>query len=315
MVKVVAGIDVSKASLDICAAGQTRRFANDATSWRALETWLRGLEVSRVVMEATGRYHRRVHQCLHDRGFEVVLVNPLRARRFAEAMGHLAKTDRVDALMLARLGTVLGDLEPVAPQEAFLNRLEDLLVVRAKHVDARTMLKQVAGEVDGEGETVTRATMTDLDDRIAGLDAAIEALIASDPDQAERYRILTSISGVGPVTAAALVCWMPELGGLDRRQTASLIGVAPFADDSGEHHGGRHIRGGRRRPRDLLFMAATSAARCNGDLKIVFQRLKAAGKAHKVAIVAVMRKLIVLANTLLREQRCWLPEAPARSPA
>ena len=90
MVKVVAGIDVSKASLDICAAGQTRQFANDATSWRALNTWLRDLEVSRVVMEATGRYHRKVHQCLHDRGFEVVLVNPLRARRFAEVMGHLA---------------------------------------------------------------------------------------------------------------------------------------------------------------------------------------------------------------------------------
>ena len=141
MDKVVAGIDVSKASLDICAAGQMRRFANDATSWRALGAWLRGLEVSRVVMEATGRYHRRVHQCLHDRGFEVVLVNPLRARRFAEAMGHLAKTDRVDALMLARLGTALGDLDAVAPQEAFLTRLEDLLVSRAAHVDARTMLR------------------------------------------------------------------------------------------------------------------------------------------------------------------------------
>ncbi len=251
MDKVVAGIDVSKASLDICAAGQTRRFANAATSWRALGTWLRGLEVSRVVMEATGRYHRKVHQCLHDRGFEVVLVNPLRARRFAEAMGHLAKTDRVDALMLARLGTMLGDLEPVAPQEAFLSRLEDLLVARAKHVDARTMLRQVAVEVDGESETVTRATIADLDDRIAGLEAAIEAVIASDPKQAERYRILTSIPGVGPATAAALVCWMPELGSLDRHQAAALIGVAPFADDSGQHHGARHIRGGRRRPREI----------------------------------------------------------------
>ena len=108
-----------------------------ATSWRALGTWLRGLEVNRVVMEATGRYHRKVHQCLHDRGFEVVLVNPLRARRFAEATGHLAKTDRVDALMLARLGTMLGDLEPVAPQEAFLNRLEDLLVARATNMSMR----------------------------------------------------------------------------------------------------------------------------------------------------------------------------------
>ena len=115
------------------------------------------------------------------------------------------------------------------------------------------------------------------------------------------------------MTAAALLCWMSELGSLDRRQAAALIGVAPFADDSGQHRGARHIRGGRRRPRDILFMAATSAARFNEDLTIVFERLKAAGKAHKVAIVALMRKLIVLANTLLREQRCWLPEAPARS--
>ena len=128
--------------------------------------------------------------------------------------------------MLARLGTVPGDLEPVAPQEAFLNRLEDLLVVRTRHVDARTMLKHVAGEVDGEGESVTRATMIDLDERIAALDAAIEALIAGDPEQAERYRILISIPGVGPVTAAALLCWMPELGSLEGRQAALIAGGA-----------------------------------------------------------------------------------------
>lgn len=245
MVEVVAGIDVSKASLDICAAGQTRRFANDATSWRALGAWLRRLKVSRVVMEATGRYHRRVHQCLHGRGFEVVCVNPLPARRFAEALGHLAKTDRVDALMLTRLGTVLDDLEPVAPQEAFLNRLEDLLVARASHVDARTMLRQVAGEVHGEDETLTRATIADLDERIAELDAAIEAVIAGDPEQAERYRILISIPGIGPVTAAALRCWMPQLGSLEGRQAAALIGVAPFADESGQHHGMRPVSGNR----------------------------------------------------------------------
>ena len=168
--------------------------------------------------------------------------------------------------MLARLGTMLGDLEPVAPQEAFLNCLEDLLVVRAKHVDARAMLRQVAVEVDGESETVTTTTIAQLDDQIAGLETAIKAVIASDPEQAERYGILTSIPGVGPVTAAALLCWMPELGSLDHRQAAALIGVAPFADDSGQRHGARHVRGGRRRPRDLLFMAATTAAHHNEDL-------------------------------------------------
>ena len=311
MSSVVAGIDVSKATLDVHAAGQERRFANDGTSWRALGKWLRRLKVSRVVMEATGRHHRRVHQGLHDRGFEVVLVNPLRARRFAEGAGHLAKTDRVDARMLAKLGSVLDDLEPVAPREAFLNRLEDLLVVRAKHVDARTMLTQVAYEVD-EGEAVARATVAHLDEQIARLETAIEEVIAGDAEQAERFRILTSIPGVGAVTAAALLCWMPELGSLGRRQAAALIGVAPFANDSGQHRGARHIRGGRRRPRDVLFMAATSAARFNRDLRIVFERLTAAGKVYKIAIVALMRKLIVLANTLLRQQRCWLPAAPAR---
>ena len=311
MSSVVAGIDVSKATLDVHAAGQERRFANDGTSWRALGKWLRRLKVSRVVMEATGRHHRRVHQGLHDRGFEVVLVNPLRARRFAEGAGHLAKTDRVDARMLAKLGSALDDLEPVAPREAFLNRLEDLLVVRAKHVDARTMLKQVAYEVD-EGEAIARATVAHLDEQIAGLEAAIEGVIAGDAEQAERFRILTSIPGVGAVTAAALLCWMPELGSLGRRQAAALIGVAPFANDSGQHRGARHIRSGRRRPRDVLFMAATSAARFNRDLRIVFERLTAAGKVYKIAIVALMRKLIVLANTLLRQQRCWLPAAPAR---
>ena len=312
MSKVVAGIDVSKSSLDVHAAGEERCFANDRTSWRALDKWLRSCHVSRVVMEATGRYHRRVHQGLHDRGYEVVLINPLRARRFAEGAGFLAKTDRVDALMLARLGAVLVDLEPVAPRDAFLSRLEDLLVTRDKHVDTRTMLKQVAGEVDGEGEAVCRTTLAFLDEQIAGLEAAIKEVIAADEEQAERFRILTSIPGVGVVTAAALLCWMPELGSLGRRQAAALIGVAPFANDSGQHRGARHIRGGRRRPRDVLFMAATSAARHNRDLKVVFDRLKAAGKAHKTAIVALMRKLIGLADTLLREQRCWLPEAPAQ---
>ena len=137
-------------------------------------------------------------------------------------------------------------------------------------------------EVDGEGEAITRTTMAQLDDQIAELETAIEAVIASDPEQAERYRILTSIPGVGPVTAAALLCWMPELGSLDRRQAAALIGVAPFANDSGQHRGARHIRGGRRRPRDVLFMAATSAARFNEDLTIVFERLKAAGMLGRV---------------------------------
>ncbi len=167
------------------------------------------------------------------------------------------------------------DLEPVAPQEAFLNCLGDLLVSRAALVDVRTKLRQVADEVDGE--TVTRASAADLDDRIAG--AAIKAVIAGDPEQ--RYPDLD------PRSSDRRSPSLLDARTRQRRQAAALIGVAPMANDSG--HGARHIRGGRRRPRDLLFMAATSAARFNADL--VFERHKTAGKAHKVAIVAVMRKL------------------------
>ena len=184
-------------------------------------------------------------------------------------------------------------------------------LLREKHVDARTMLNLTASEVD-EGAAVAVATIAHLDAQIATLEATARALIAAETEQAERFGILTSIPGVGFVTAAALLCWMPELGSLGPRQAAALIGVAPFADDSGQSRGARHIRGGRRRPRNALFMAATTASRHNNDLKIVFERLKASGKAHKVAITALMRKLVVLANALLRDQRLWSPEAPAR---
>lgn len=149
------------------------------------------------------------------------------------------------------------------------------------------------------------------DRAIAAYDRDIKALIAEDADHAESCRILQSVPGIGPVTAAALNCWMNELGTIGNRQAAALIGVAPMARDSGTMKGTRHVRGGRRRPRDVLFMAATSAMIWNPDMKATYERLRARGKPHKVAIVAVMRRLIVLANTLLRDLRSWTERAPA----
>ena len=146
--------------------------------------------------------------------------------------------------------------------------------------------------------------------QIDTFDQRIRELIASDPDTNRRYRILLSIPGVGPVSAATLCCWMPELGTISNRQAAALLGVAPFARDSGLQKGTRHIRGGRRRPRNVLYMAALTATRYNPDLQRVFLRLTAAGKSHKVALVAIMRKLIVLANVLLRDARPWTETAP-----
>ena len=184
-----------------------------------------------------------------------------------------------------------------------LSRLEDLLITREKHVDMRSSLHQVANEVGDETAKLSAtATMEVLDGAIAALEKAIKALIESDPEYAEAYQILTSVPG--QITAAALCCWMPELG--TRRQAAALIGVAPHPRDSGISEGARHIRGGRRS--DVLYMAGLSASRHNPEMKLVYERL--AGKDHKVALVAVMRHLIALANALLRDRRCWSAKAP-----
>jgi len=262
-------------------------------------------------MEATGRYHRAVHQSLHARGIEVVLANPLRMRRFAQALGLLAKTDTIDAGVLAAYGTAFLDLPATPPREAFFDQLADLLVLREQHRDARVALRQSATEMHDPAlrDLALRSVQT-LDAQVKALEQKVRELIASDPGIDRRYRILTSIPGIGPICAAALCCWMPELGHIGNRQAAALMGVAPFAHDSGLQRGHRHIRGGRRRPRKVLYMAALSAAIHNPDLQRVFLRLRAAGKRHKVAIVAVMRKLIVLANVLLRDARPWSAAPP-----
>ncbi len=311
MTRVVAGIDVSKDGLDVHVAGEDRRFANQRAGYRALGTWLKEHGAGRVVLESTGRYHRAVHQALHARGLEVVLVNPLRTRRFAEALGQLAKTDTIDAAALAAYGAAFLDLPATPPRSAFLEQLADLLVLRTRHSDAQVSLRQSAREVQDPALREDALHSVELLARqVAAFDDRLRKLIASDPDTDRRYRILLSIPGVGPVSAATLCCWMPELGQLGNRQAAALLGVAPFARDSGHHRGARHIRGGRRRPRNVLYMAAMSAATHNPDLQRLFLRLKAAGKSHKVAIVAIMRKLIVLANVLLRDGRPWVETAP-----
>ncbi len=312
MSTVVAGIDVSKNQLDAHVAGEGRRVANPRDGYRALGAWLEQHGATRVVLEATGRYPRAVHQSLHARGLEVVLVNPLRTRRFAEALGLLAKTDTIDAAALAAYGTACLDLPATPPRSACMEQLADLLVLRANHRDAQVSLRQAAMEVqDPELREEALQSVDPLGEQVATFDRKIRELIATDPDTDRRYRILTSIPGVGPVSAATLCCWMPELGTIGNRQAASLLGVAPFAHDSGRHQGARHIRGGRRRPRDVLYMAALSATVHNPDLQRVFRRLKAAGKSHKIALVAVMRKLIVLANVLLRDARSWAETASA----
>ena len=256
------------------------------------------------------RQSEQQHQSLHDDGFEVLLINPLRSRRFAEAKGNLAKSDRVDAAMLVAYGRAFPELAATEPRGDFYLRLESMLVTRECLVDRRKSMQQTGKEVDEPEKQLLTELVKALEARIETLNRSIKEHILSDQDTAPRYRILLSIPGIGPVNAAMLCCLMPELGSIGNRQAASLIGVAPFNRDSGKAQGARHIRGGRRRPRDTLFMAATSAIQWNPDMKAIYDRLTARGKKHKVALVAVMRKLIILANVLLHNGRKWAPHAP-----
>ena len=297
---VAAGIDVGKSALDahILEGNLERQFKNDKCGRRALRNWLLKHGVTRAVFEPTGRYHRNLHQCLADAGLATVLVNPLRSRRFAEAIGKLAKNDRVDAAMRARFG-LLDGFESTSPQPRNLSLLSDLLALRRK----------LLAELDPEAAPCPAATLDALQADIAACDRRLRDCIAADAELSRRDAIIQSIPGFGPLNAACLCADMPELG---RRQAASLFGLAPFDCDSGQRRGGRSIRAGRAQPRHLLYMAALAAVRFEPSSKACYQRLTANGKPHKVALVAVLRRLAGLLDTLLPEDRLWQTEPPAR---
>jgi transposase len=310
--RVYVGIDVCKARLDVYIhpVGQKLTVSNDPDGIKRLKRWLKTCEGALLVMEATGKLHRLAHRSLSAGGFKVAVVNPLRSRLFAEAIGTLAKTDRVDARMLAILGESLDPAVTPPPSE-LLESLQELVHGREAAVATRTaVLNQL-------GASRTKCLIHELkrqlkavETAIAKLETEIKRLIASDPDLARRLEILTSIPGLGETTAIVFIAGLQELGTLSAKQVAMLIGLAPIACDSGETKGARHIKGGRADVRRGLYMAALSAARFNPALKQFYDRLIAAGKEAKIALTAVMRKLAILANTLVRENRTWQPNHP-----
>ncbi len=306
MTTIVAGIDVSKRTLNIHVNGRDFTATNDTVGLRRVGRLLREGGATRAVMEATGRMHRALLQSLHARGFSVLVINPRQARDFAKAAGALAKTDRVDARILAAFGAAFPEMRATAPAAAAIDRLRDMLVLREKLVDQRAELRTVVSEVGaGAPGTEVGRVLKDIDAAIAALERRIGGTVAGSPEFADSHRILTSVPGIGPVTAAAPGAWMAGPGAIGNRQAASLPGVAPLARDSGTIRGGRHIGGGRRRPRDVVYMAALSASRCSPDMRELYDRLRGRGKPHRVALVAVMRRLAVTANALLRDRRVW----------
>jgi transposase len=282
-------------------AGPAPTIANNPAGYRALVKCLLAAGVAvHVVCEATGRYHRDSVAALHAAGLTVSVVNPRWPRDFARAQNRLAKTDKIDAATLADYGRRLQPPPTLRP-EPCLQQLHELVTRRAQLVEDRA---RETNRADGVAhrlvKTSLRRLLRGLDREIEAFAAAIAELIEATPVLRAKAAILREVQGVGPVTIAALLAGLPELGTFNKNQVAAVAGVAPFNRDSGAFRGTRSIHGGRHAVRRVLYLAALSASRSNSILKAVYQRLRAKGKAHKVALVAVMRKLLIHLNSLLK---------------
>lgn len=309
--KSSVGIDTSKYWLDahVIPAEQRLRVANTCDGLRKLKRWLSRFDVELVVIEATGKWHRHAHRSLTASGVAVAVVDPFRVRMFAKAQGVFAKTDRLDARVLAQFAAIMAP--PVrAPAPEALAELAELVVARLSTVEAQTALKNQRSAAEGKflkRQLESRIARTGKD--IAALERETLRRIKADEGLARRYAILTSIPGFGFVVAATLIACLAELGSITAKQIGMLAGLAPIADQSGQREGIRVIWGGRASVRRILYLAAVTAARY-GDMKAFYQRLTTNGKPPKLAIIAIARKLVVLANTLISEDRSWQPRAP-----
>lgn len=311
MTENTLGADISKDHIDLYRLpdGNRLRIANDRKGFAGLLKWLGRGRVDRIVYEPTGAYHKAFERFMLGHGLPLAKVNPRLARRFAEASGKLAKTDRADAELLARYGLLL---EPrILRQDApVIADLKELHAARLALVKDRTAAKNRAKNLTQPLlKRQNAARLRQIEAQMDDLDQAIMRLIAADAVLKGRFDILVSIPGISQITAVMLVAEMPELGSLDEKAAASLCGLAPMSRQSGRWTGRAFIAGGRAIVRQALYMPALVATRFNPDLKAKYNALIATGKAPKIAITAVMRKLIVLANALLRDSRQWAPKA------
>jgi transposase len=302
------GIDVSKDHLDVFVrpTGAAVRLGNDEPGIAAVVDRVRAAGPAAVVLEATGGYEATLAAALAAAGLPVVVVNPRQARRFAEATGRLAKTDRLDAAALAHFAEAVRP--PVRPlPDADARALAALVARRRQLLDMRTAEQNRLSLADPAVARDIRAHVAWLDRRLAAADRDLAAAVQASPAWRAKDDLLRSVPGVGPVVSRTLLAELPELGTLSGRRIAALAGVAPVAKDSGRHAGARRIAGGRAAARSALYMACLSAVRYNPPLRATYRRLRAAGKAVKVAQVAAMRKLLVILNAMVRDGRHWHP--------
>jgi len=309
-VEIFAGIDVSKSTLDMCIepAVKTLHVAYDDAGIRQLADSLKDASPALIVMEATGGLEVRIASELASEGLPVVVINPRQARDFARATGRLAKTDRVDAAVLAAFAqAVRPQIRPL--KDAQTRALDDMVSRRRQLIGMRVQEQLRLGTADSAPlKKSLKRHITWLDKQIAAVDDDLNKRLRDSEVWRAKDDLLRGIPGVGAVTTLTLLAKCPELGALNRREIAALAGVAPIANDSGKHRGRRFIWGGRADVRAVLYMAAISAIRCNNVIKVFAERLKKAGKPPKVVIVACMRKLLTIMNSMLKNNAPWNPK-------
>lgn len=306
------GIDISKDTLDAYRLSDRQHIqvANNKVGHKSLIRWIGRRDIPLIIFEATGAYHRQLEAAFAAGNVRFAKVNPRQARRFVEATGRLAKTDRVDAAMLAKMGAVL-ELEAQQPRSETLHRLRELITAR------RALIKDQAATKTRMKTTTQpllkrqlKARLKQIQTHVQQIDAAIAGMVAQDEALSYKLDILVSIPGIAETTAWAMIIEMPELGTLDGKQAASLAGLAPISRQSGKWQGRERIQGGRAFLRRAIYMPALVAVRFNPDLRAKYDQLITAGKPAKLALTAIMRKLVVMANALLRDRRKWSEVRP-----
>ena len=306
------GIDISKDWLDAFASpeGRASRFSNDAAGFRKLIAWI-GSEVDRIAYEPTGPFHRDFEDTLLKAGLPLYAINPFQVRSFARSLGRRAKTDAVDARILATMAAAVEDLRPAQARSEGQRDLAELQQIRDALLKDRVATTNRGKHLRTPvGKRLTRQRLRQIKRQLKVIDAEIRQRLEAEEALERRAEILTSIPGISDITAAGLIIHMPELGTLTGARAASLAGLAPITRESGYWKGRGFIQGGRHRLRRLLYMPALVAVQYNPDLKRKYEALVAKGKPPKVALTAVMRKLLVLANTLVQQDRIWTAHAP-----
>jgi transposase len=304
--KVFVGVDVSKDSLDVAIGAQKDiiTFSNDQKGVDSLVKNLKRIDAQLTVFESTGGYELLATSCLAEAGLAVVIVNPRQVRNFAKATGILAKTDAIDARVIARFAEALKP-EVGQLKDRQTSELTALVTRRRQIIEMIVAERNRLRLANKRNKKDIKDHIQWLQKRLDKIETDIGKMIQNSPIWRCKDYILQSVPGIGPVTSATLICDLPELGVLSPKKIAMLAGLAPLNCDSGKFKGRRRIWGGRGSVRSILYMATLAAIRCNPAIKGFYQRLIAAGKCHKVAATACMRKLLIIVNAMLRDQTLW----------